>query len=292
MPKRPRWKLHVEGLGKIREADVEIHPLMLFVGDNDSGKSYLASLLWGLLALHGELEPPAGPVLQECEAWFRAKLRKHSAGEEFTLTDEDRTLFLGLFVQSVSASQSILVRRVFNSELAGISGLQFQPAPVNGSPLRVAFSGENANSAMIHFMSDPSYAPMSADWTGLAMYIATYLALYPLGDRIGLNELRISGTPVFLPASRTGFMLLYKALVRRQLRQFEMLDERELRMHLTTPASRFIEMLALRLTDQIGPYAEEADFLEEALKGRVERSSVAGVVVNEYHFRVPFISSI
>ena len=44
MTKRPRWKLHVEGLGKIREADVEIHPLMLFVGDNDSGKSYRVRL--------------------------------------------------------------------------------------------------------------------------------------------------------------------------------------------------------------------------------------------------------
>jgi hypothetical protein len=131
MKNRPRWRLHVEGLGKIREADVEIHPLMLFVGDNDSGKSYLATLLWGLLALQGELEPPAGPVMQECEAWLRAKLHEHPGNKEFELTDGDRTLFVKLFAESVAASQSRLVRRVFNSELPGLSRIDFHAAPAD-----------------------------------------------------------------------------------------------------------------------------------------------------------------
>ena len=40
--------LIIEEFGKIKKAQVEISPLTLFVGDNNSGKSYLLSLIWGI----------------------------------------------------------------------------------------------------------------------------------------------------------------------------------------------------------------------------------------------------
>ena len=46
-----KWTLHVENFAKIKSADVNIAPLMCFVGDNNSGKSYLMSILWGILTL-------------------------------------------------------------------------------------------------------------------------------------------------------------------------------------------------------------------------------------------------
>ena len=42
------WKLKVKEYGKIGSAEIEMTPLTLFVGDNNSGKSYLMSLLWGI----------------------------------------------------------------------------------------------------------------------------------------------------------------------------------------------------------------------------------------------------
>ena len=54
-----QWTLHVENFGKIAEADVSISPLMCFVGDNNSGKSYLMSLLWGVLTLGKDIFPSA-----------------------------------------------------------------------------------------------------------------------------------------------------------------------------------------------------------------------------------------
>ncbi len=42
------YKLIVENFGKINKAEIEICPLTLFVGDNNSGKSYLLSLIWAL----------------------------------------------------------------------------------------------------------------------------------------------------------------------------------------------------------------------------------------------------
>lgn len=42
------WKLLVKDYGKIKSAEIEMAPLTLFVGDNNSGKSFLLSLLWGI----------------------------------------------------------------------------------------------------------------------------------------------------------------------------------------------------------------------------------------------------
>lgn len=49
------WILKVSGYGKIESAEVEMAPLTLFVGDNNSGKSYLMFLLWGIRNLGMEL---------------------------------------------------------------------------------------------------------------------------------------------------------------------------------------------------------------------------------------------
>ncbi len=42
------WKLFVENYGKIKSAEIEMASLTFFVGDNNSGKSFLLSLLWGI----------------------------------------------------------------------------------------------------------------------------------------------------------------------------------------------------------------------------------------------------
>ena len=45
-----RWTLHVENFARIESAEIEISPLMCFIGDNNSGKSYMVNLLWGIIA--------------------------------------------------------------------------------------------------------------------------------------------------------------------------------------------------------------------------------------------------
>lgn len=46
-----RWTVHVTDFGKIEKADIEVAPLTLFVGDSNSGKSYMMTLIYGLLYL-------------------------------------------------------------------------------------------------------------------------------------------------------------------------------------------------------------------------------------------------
>jgi hypothetical protein len=53
----------VHGLGPIQHADIEVRPLTLFVGENNSGKSWLASLIWGLhQGVNSGFEQPGNPA--------------------------------------------------------------------------------------------------------------------------------------------------------------------------------------------------------------------------------------
>ena len=69
-----RFKLKAVGYGKIKCAEIEAAPLTLFVGDNNSGKSYLMSLLWGIQnlgipALIGDLPEKRTEIEQELIHW-------------------------------------------------------------------------------------------------------------------------------------------------------------------------------------------------------------------------------
>src|SRR4051794_40370193 len=55
------WTLSVEGFGKIAKGEVTMAPLVVLVGKNNTGKSYLSSLLWGALHAHKILLPATAP---------------------------------------------------------------------------------------------------------------------------------------------------------------------------------------------------------------------------------------
>ena len=44
------WILHIKGFGKVMEAAVQPAPLTLLIGDNNSGKSYIMTLLYGIMS--------------------------------------------------------------------------------------------------------------------------------------------------------------------------------------------------------------------------------------------------
>ena len=45
------WELHISGLAKIDNADIKVGPFNLYIGDNNSGKSYIMTIIYGLLNL-------------------------------------------------------------------------------------------------------------------------------------------------------------------------------------------------------------------------------------------------
>ena len=78
MAMHQRWTLCVEGFARFKHAEVALRPLTLFVGENNSGKSYMASLLWGVLAL-GRTLFPARPGESKAYKACIVVLMKHRA---------------------------------------------------------------------------------------------------------------------------------------------------------------------------------------------------------------------
>ena len=68
------WKLKVLEYGKIKSAEIEVSPLTLFVGDNNSGKSYLMALLWGIQNL-GVSELISSVLREETKLEYRSGMR-------------------------------------------------------------------------------------------------------------------------------------------------------------------------------------------------------------------------
>lgn len=57
-------KLAVKNFGPIREGEVEFKPLTVFIGPNNSGKSYMATLQYALIqALTGQVRPVSDPIV-------------------------------------------------------------------------------------------------------------------------------------------------------------------------------------------------------------------------------------
>jgi hypothetical protein len=272
-----RWTLVVEGLGKIERAEVRTHPLMLFVGANNSGKSYLASVLWGILNLPAEffqpedLETEAG---RPCVTLIDRILDCGRRGIDIRLTDQDLGQLLALFNDTLSRRPHVLAEYVFNAASVPIRKLAIEnlvhPFPFilpAGAPMgipaslapaeRVALVGTLVRDLLVHGVSskfpiDPSYAP---------------------------------GDPVYLPASRTGFMLLYKAVIGSQIRRlFKHASSSIDALDLPSPIIHFLTLLS-SLKPELGPFAAEADFIERhALDGALVMRPIGPT--NEFEYQV------
>jgi hypothetical protein len=91
---------------------------------------------------------------------------------------------------------------------------------------------------------------------------------------------------IYLPASRTGFILTYQYIVNRSLDAFLSNTDDEvaiLRTKLTKPTIEFLKLLATG-SDEGSHFLSEAQALEESLGGEIVKHSQAGF--NQYEYRM------
>ena len=108
-----RWVLHVENFANIKSAEVEISPLLCFVGDNNTGKSYMMSLMWGILTLGKDVFPKNASESKSyklCEDWLNKSLNQNA-----TITKDVSQLYLNWFNEMLSTNKKLLLKRIFNS---------------------------------------------------------------------------------------------------------------------------------------------------------------------------------
>ncbi len=280
-----RWRLAVEGLGRIEKADVEIRPLTLLIGENNSGKSYLATLLWGLVAVGWSLPSPEGPELSACEAWAEANLPPAVPKFDRALTEVEGEMFQRLFDAALEAGKDGLIERLFRSKKVTARSVKFRSEAVSD----FSWKHWTAPDGLIRLgrrrpHSDMGFMVLDGDHKRAnRIAIASLCHAYVLGEaapNVGMvarsTEGFVPGDPMFVPASRTGYMHLYREVVRKRFEE-GLQQSANGEGNLTLPAFHFLDFIAFGAGQEPYKFFEDAcKLIESALTGHIELSSGRG----------------
>lgn len=253
------WTLDVTGLGPIKKAEIEVRPLTLLVGENSTGKSYLATLLWGL-AQTSRSSFPFGQVI--APEFRELSKRIDEQGKRFTFSTESIEYVFSLSNSLLARVKAEFISKLFNQQQVQVGGLA----------LRQAGTYQPDTLPTLNFAS-PNPANMAPE----LRFGAIASQLFGTGEA--------AAHPIYLPASRTGFLLTYPYVVSRGIDALFADDTpaATARTRLTRPTIEFLKLLATGADDRSG-FVAEAEALEEALGGEIVKHSRAGF--NQYEYRM------
>lgn len=265
-----RWTLHVEDFGSIRSADIEVAPMMLFVGENNTGKSYLASLLWGILEiwdrLFDRISVTTNKKYKRCEElmieYFNAA--KSDVNKKIKLEQDIIDAEIEWFNEILNNEKDNLVQRIFSHKEIKVGKIFFKNAVY-------------ANPLFIKKVEDSEAYQFDCEHDGISHLVCygvnnpetLFLVMKDLIPEI----LAWRNNSLYLPASRTGFMLSYKSLAAELFNLFG-IDKREVPTTFTVPIIRFLQRLMKAEMSPEAPFADIAESLEkQVLKGKIIQNS-------------------
>ena len=218
-------KLHVKNFGPIREADVELKPLTVFVGPSNTGKSYLAMLLYSVAKTLGT----------QHERIIRAVVRSGIASLPSNL-DEWRVAvnspgIVPIVDRAISACAEE-IRRIWMDEAKRCFGAEWDIAANQNSKNPLATSYDNGALTLDLFDAQKDKLPDAKQFADALISVVEELASEPdfpdiglaalcagaiyasfglrfphgLPDRVGINDVH------YLPATRGGMMHSHRDL--------------------------------------------------------------------------------
>lgn len=237
------WTLHVENFAKIKSADICLSPLICFVGDNNSGKSYMMSLLWGILNLGKQLfptNPSESKKYKKCEQWL-----KNNIGKQVEITEETTELYLAWFNENLAAKKQDLLKKIFNFEVNAeriiIKDLEHKKkVNLEWEPTGTRYSARGNH---IQFPMPDEYT--RTDLLRMNSYICWNILMGGLAAPMlsPRSSRKRFGEPIYYPASRTGFMLTYPQLLSSSLQTTFSVYSEENEGVLTQPYIDFLQLI-------------------------------------------------
>ena len=207
--------LCVKDYGKIKEARIKLAPLTLFVGDNNSGKSYLSSLIWGIYNIGasrlfsniGQLNTEASNKLKQ---WMHEQIDIVIKKENHIVSLENiyNTLF-EVINECLQNKKNELVKWVFNSTSVEIGEMKIEAESIES--LECKFIYDNViepNHIKMEFKGGiygSSFDKKTVDINFLLTGIIGGILKIPFHNILSSGVLR--KTNIYVPAARTGFML-------------------------------------------------------------------------------------
>lgn len=117
--------LHVKNFAKIKEAKIELSPFTLFIGDNNSGKSYLMTLVYGLMRYTATIINiifKNEKNIEELDEYKRLKsiienyINNLDFDKEVELSSEEIEIFIELFNLLLNKHSNEVINYIFNSD--------------------------------------------------------------------------------------------------------------------------------------------------------------------------------
>lgn len=224
-----RCEIIVEKYGKIEHVKLKLSELMLFVGDNNSGKSYLLSLLWALQNLGVNVLIPDSFLVENEKA---KQLREIiitkmnnciKKGKETISLKEYYVCLENIINESLELQKDIICTKIFNSETVSVGNLQIIIDKTND--IEYEFEFNSGSGAIMLSANFPHQYGYFIDFDKLNFSVDKDSAYGLLNDRLlecslffikaiyaSLLEIEFHGInsttdSIYLPAARTGFML-------------------------------------------------------------------------------------
>ena len=258
------WRLIVEDYGKIKRAEIDVAPLTMFVGDNNSGKSYLMALLWGIqelgiTALIGDEYVDTEDINSVVE-WIYQQIsiaitnKKHEV-----LLGEISELLETVLNNELQKNKEKFVRNIFNSNAIDIGKLEIKLE--NMTDKKLSFECIDGSG-----MVDISYGNtggigiskkiLEEKWDGaydLKWLLIRIIYSVCLGAELFETE---RAHNIYLPAARTGFMLT-KDIINKVGRKntFNFYKEKEEIGPFTRPINHFLDVMGDLSLDAMGKEA-------------------------------------
>ncbi len=247
------WKLRVENYGKIKSAEIEIAPLTLFVGDNNSGKSYLMSLLWGIENLGVEAllgsEYLESEETDELSEWLISQMKTAIQKKKHIAPLEDISEMLSnVLNKGLEKNKDNFVRRIFNSDNVSIGKLSIDLGDFKGRILDIelneqtellSLSIDSREALEVHRTIVESKTLKERRYFNSILIQVLYKSI--MGIKIVESDTQ---RIIYLPAARTGFMLT-KDIINKVGRNntFNLPDDREKFTPFVRPINNFLDIM-------------------------------------------------
>lgn len=272
----------VEHFGKIEQAEITLGRLILFVGENNSGKTYMMQLLYGVTSViirHSRL------TMRACE----------EDEERYLIDSESIVAWENSINEYLEQNKEQIVRDIFYRDIP-IGRLYMRVRDVDLSyVIRInqrGFVRESADDTMsveqLRYEASVSRNKNGKENTFAHMgfgksldrdFVDEHVEETVAADMLGM---RVAGSALFFPASRTGMLLLYKYFFAEKDKKLFLVDgddagnEAKNQLGLSAPVYSFLQFLLRFSPDHLlGEKEQELlDFIQKHLiEGKLELSS-------------------
>ncbi len=215
------WIMHVENFGKIKRADIEPAPLTLFVGDNNSGKSHIMTLIYGLMNVeffnsHYQFNEYSRNY-EKCKQFIDRVGEDYGKKDNFFSSIElfhaEIEAFEGVLNELLTENKDRLIRDLFNKNIEiGALSLTFHEknrykflcsvSLINKQTERISITGTNGNENIITGRS--CQIEKRGDSCGYKRVIS-FIIEHMINESFGMQS-------IFFPSARAGYFLTCKSL--------------------------------------------------------------------------------